>query len=79
MAHPITACDDLLWEKMLHPGAWERRPGAREGTRYSIRKWLSFALYAGTGTARETGFSTIGKLISPEKMPSAIDSHHTGS
>ena len=35
--------------------------------------------YAGTATARETGFSTIGILISPEKMPSRIDSHHTGS
>ena len=34
---------------------------------------------AGTATTRETGFSTIGMLISAEKTPSRIDSHHTGS
>lgn len=34
---------------------------------------------AGAAAVRATGFSTIGMLMSPEKIPSAIDSHHTGS
>jgi hypothetical protein len=34
---------------------------------------------AGTGATRTTGFSTIGKLISPDMIPRSIESHHTGS
>jgi len=37
------------------------------------------AHHAGTTAARETGFSTIGKLIRADSTPNAIDSHHTGS
>src|ERR1700722_20856858 len=33
----------------------------------------------GTGAIRTTGFSTIGKLINPDMIPSRIESHHTGS
>ena len=39
----------------------------------------SVAHDTGTGATRTTGFSTIGKLISPDMIPSRIESHHTGS
>src|SRR6185437_837452 len=36
------------------------------------------ALYAGTAATRGTGFSTIGMLISADRTPNMMASHHTG-
>jgi hypothetical protein len=51
----------------------------REGAGPREQDDRSVAHDAGTGATRTTGFSTIGKLISPDMIPSRIESHHTGS
>lgn len=51
-------------------------PGTSPGMT-KLRMWHS--LQAGTGSARATGFSMIGRLMMAETMPSATDNHQITS